>query len=83
MTVENFTLPLTVNGKKVKATGLKWKPSKETIYRVTIPWQKFDKTLVFTLKDPANRAFHYYKHNDSEVDKLAEIIMSKLQKSSV
>jgi hypothetical protein len=83
MTVDNFTLPLTVKGKKVKATGIKFKPSKETIYRVAIPWQKFEKALVFTLKDPSKRVFHYYKHNDSEVDKLAEIIMGKLQKLSV
>lgn len=83
MTFENFTLPLTVRGKKVKAQCSKFKPSKEILYRVSVPWDKWERVFVFTLKDAKQREFKYHKLNHPEADALAEVIMSKLKKSTV
>jgi hypothetical protein len=83
MEVEIFVLPLTVDGKKVKAAGTKFKPIKETLYRVSVPMVKWEKVFVFTLKDEATRIFHYYKTNDTKHDMLAKEIMNKLIKSRV
>lgn len=83
MKTESFVLPLTVNGKKIKATGTKFKPMKETLYRVSIPAEKWEKVFVFTLKDAATRTFHYYKQGEQETDKLAQTIMDKLIKSAI
>lgn len=81
MKTESFVLPLTVDGKKIKATCTKFKPLKETLYRVSVPEAKWEKVFVFTLKDAATRTFHYYKQNNAQADVLAEEIMRKLQKS--
>lgn len=83
MNVETFILPLTVNGKKIKASGSKFKPMKEILYRVSIPWEKWHKVFVFMQINPATREFHCYKHNESKIDAIEEIILAKLKTSKI
>jgi len=83
MRAESFILPLTVNGKKVKATGTKFKPMREKLYRISVPLRNGKQCLYFTMKDAATHTFPCYKHNNEKADMLAEEIMRKLQKSKI
>jgi len=83
MKVEQFILPLTVDGKKVNASGSKFKPMNDTLYRVSVPMAKWEKVFMFTLKNAESRTFQYYKMHDAAMDALSEKIMKKLENSTV
>lgn len=83
MKIEYFTIPLTVKGKKVKGAGSKFRIAGNKLYRISIPWDKWEKVFIYKLEDPVPYSFSYSKGGDKFLDSIAEEIKNKLQKSRV